>query len=408
MNKRHCVYLHRRKSDNMPFYIGSGVQGKREISKAGRSKTWKEFIENDDFIVEILHSNLCKTESLEIETSLISTSGFALVNKHKPVVALDLDFNLISEYLKYDTNSRTYLTWIKSAGNRSKVGHPAGSITTSKIGFKEHGSVNLLGKSLKIHRVIWVLFGNKIPENYVIDHIDNNPHNNNIYNLRCISSTLNGRNKLIVKNSNLPVGVQFIDKGFERIRANVSTIDGKRLTKSFSIKKYGYEVALAKAKSWRFSEILKQNSEGAGYTENHCEVCEIIDSSHTPQAPYGIPGLKNIFIDGKLHSLISEKMLNGKKRTKIFNLRNYASTDLAIQAAKEFSTRKTYKSTDFGKPVDLYINGTFIKTYPSSSDASRSTGMCLQSISRCCLGKQLKTINSLTGEVCTWRFHNAA
>ena len=37
------------------------------------------------------------------------------------------------------------------------------------------------------HRFIWECCNSTIPKNYEIDHIDNNPSNNNISNLRCIT-----------------------------------------------------------------------------------------------------------------------------------------------------------------------------------------------------------------------------
>jgi len=44
-----------------------------------------------------------------------------------------------------------------------------------------------LGKLFYIHRLVWEAFNGKIPDGYEIDHIDNNPHNNNLDNLQLLS-----------------------------------------------------------------------------------------------------------------------------------------------------------------------------------------------------------------------------
>ncbi len=51
--------------------------------------------------------------------------------------------------------------------------------------------------------------------------------------------------------------------------AQVEKLDGKRLSKSFSIQKYGKEVALELAREWRSKMIEELNSQGAGYSEKH-------------------------------------------------------------------------------------------------------------------------------------------
>ena len=43
-----------------------------------------------------------------------------------------------------------------------------------------------VGKLFYVHRLMWQTFVGEIPEGYEIDHIDNNPHNNELSNLQCI------------------------------------------------------------------------------------------------------------------------------------------------------------------------------------------------------------------------------
>lgn len=53
-------------------------------------------------------------------------------------------------------------------------------------------SVMLFSKKRQVHRLIWTIAKGEIPE--VIDHIDGNPGNNKISNLRNVSQFINGKN----------------------------------------------------------------------------------------------------------------------------------------------------------------------------------------------------------------------
>lgn len=48
-----------------------------------------------------------------------------------------------------------------------------------------------IGKTYRVHRLVYETIKGSIPEGYVIDHIDGNPSNNNINNLQCISQSDN-------------------------------------------------------------------------------------------------------------------------------------------------------------------------------------------------------------------------
>ena len=49
------------------------------------------------------------------------------------------------------------------------------------------------GKNYYIHRIIYEAFNGLIKDGFVIDHIDSNPHNNNLSNLQAISQSDNTR-----------------------------------------------------------------------------------------------------------------------------------------------------------------------------------------------------------------------
>jgi len=48
-------------------------------------------------------------------------------------------------------------------------------------------SCSIRSKNIILHRAIWECFKGEIPVNYEVDHIDNNPKNNKLTNLQCIT-----------------------------------------------------------------------------------------------------------------------------------------------------------------------------------------------------------------------------
>lgn len=76
-------------------------------------------------------------------------------------------------------------------------GKVAGSPLASNGGYRyictsKNGKV----KSLLAHRVVWaVVKGEFLEDGYVIDHIDGNPDNNKIENLRVVTSKENSKNR---------------------------------------------------------------------------------------------------------------------------------------------------------------------------------------------------------------------
>lgn len=101
---------------------------------------------------------------------------------------------------KYNKNfeySQGELLW-KVPGKRRVVGSPAGSLR--KDGYLE---VGLNGKRERVHRVIWKMHNGEIPEGYIIDHIDGNPLNNLLENLRCIPKGVNQNNRKNLKKAYL-------------------------------------------------------------------------------------------------------------------------------------------------------------------------------------------------------------
>lgn len=164
----------------------------------------------------------------------------------------------------------TYRGWnnqIQSA----VAGAPAGFLNPNGYWYVHHKK----GRYLKAHRVIWMLHHGEIPNLLEIDHVDGNRSNNLIENLRLVPHANNCRNrKLSITNTSGVVGVKLNLKkwkgGVKKYwQAKVSGLDGKIVTKHFSIDTYGDELAFSMACEWRSKAIEELNKNGAGYTDRH-------------------------------------------------------------------------------------------------------------------------------------------
>ena len=171
----------------------------------------------------------------------------------------------------YDPSCPSGLRWfIPSRYRPEKVGLNVGSITEDgywRVGERVGGK----RLSYSTSHIIWNHFH---PEDRVsgtdqIDHIDGNPSNNGIENMRKVSQLVNNRNKR--KYSNNTSGVCGVKRLFNSTSgrsywsASYHSLDKKRVTKYFSVEKLGEDEALRLATELRMSLILEDQI----YSERH-------------------------------------------------------------------------------------------------------------------------------------------
>lgn len=87
--------------------------------------------------------------------------------------------------IKYDTTSPSCLVWFK--------GRRAGAVAGTKKA-RGYWEVQVCGKKLRAHRLIWELHNGPIPESYVVDHINQDPSDNRLENLRLATVSENNCN----------------------------------------------------------------------------------------------------------------------------------------------------------------------------------------------------------------------
>jgi hypothetical protein len=114
----------------------------------------------------------------------------------------EIEIEILREFLDYDNETATlywkerdrkwfnhdkyHYTW-----NKRFAGKPAGRKKGINGGYK---TLAMFDQSYRYHRVIWALVHGEWPEHF-IDHIDGDPTNNKIENLRPVSNSENSANR---------------------------------------------------------------------------------------------------------------------------------------------------------------------------------------------------------------------
>lgn len=182
-----------------------------------------------------------------------------------------MNFDLINEWFYCDSTSPTGLRWKKSrySGNNKQI------ISANKHSIA--GGKNLDGYSVRLgknrykaHRVVWLLCHGLISDDLVIDHINGNPFDNEIKNLRLVERKLNSRNlKKNINNKSGHSGVSLsVTRNEYHWRAQWYE-NRKKKSKSFSVNKYGNELANLLAVEYRDKMIRLLNLKNYNYSERH-------------------------------------------------------------------------------------------------------------------------------------------
>lgn len=178
------------------------------------------------------------------------------------------------DHFFYDETSPSCLRWARNAANgRVKIGDVAGCLSGKLEKEKKYYRVYCLNRSYAVSRIIWEIFNGEIPEGKQIDHININPQDNRIDNLRIVDNIHNSQNRRKYKtNSSGVTGVSITDNGGNRSYWTAQWMDsnGKHIRRRFSIADYGYDLAFEMACKVRHQAIEHLNIYGSmKYTERH-------------------------------------------------------------------------------------------------------------------------------------------
>lgn len=176
-----------------------------------------------------------------------------------------------SKYFQLDENSPSGLLRLKNKNGVDIEPYSVGTKLFLKNSKASTWSLSFKSKDYVVHRIIWVLTYRSIDPELVIDHLDGNPFNNKIENLSLKTTAGNSRNKRKqVDNKTGITGISLTNKkGNYYYQAFWCELDGKPMSKCFSIKKLGEVEAKFKAIECREQQLQRLIAKGADYTERH-------------------------------------------------------------------------------------------------------------------------------------------
>jgi len=124
----------------------------------------------------------------------------------------------LRELLDYNQETGVFTRLVRTA-QRVRVGDTAGCKDT-------HGYLLIMidRRPYKAHRLAWLHVHGVLPASQ-IDHIDGNPANNRISNLRDVSCSVNQQNRKLAQNGN-KLGVLGVSRHGNKFRTRIVT-DGK-------------------------------------------------------------------------------------------------------------------------------------------------------------------------------------
>lgn len=184
-----------------------------------------------------------------------------------------LDYNINwGEYFQLDKNSPSGLVRIKNRDGKTINPYVVGIKTFRASGDTTMWRISFNRRDYAAHRIVWVLTYGSIDPELVIDHLDGNPLNNSIENLRLTTCAVNQKNKRLHRSSKTGItGVSLTDSGNGCYYYSARWIDknGKTKYKYFSISRLGEDVARNLAIAYREQQISKLIADGAEYTDRH-------------------------------------------------------------------------------------------------------------------------------------------
>lgn len=281
--KDYYVYGLYTKHDDKLFYIGKGT-GKRHLDNKckRRSKEVVDIIENNDIYSKILFNGLTNQEALIIETNLINSLNNEIKNKIKSSIVKKISFEEVDSLFYVDPTSPSGLRW-KVKGGRGVSYHEVGDIVGCHSKSNNRWVTRLNNKNYLTYRIVWLLCNKYIDDDMYIDHIDGNPLNNSIDNLRLVTPQENARNKSNLKR-NKTTGVRglFISrnkwngsktKTHDYVYAYYIDLEGKKVSKMFNISKYpSEEDAINAANNYLLTTLSKLEDMGVSlYSKRHVE-----------------------------------------------------------------------------------------------------------------------------------------
>jgi len=164
-------------------------------------------------------------------------------------VERNIDIADVRQWLRYDPETG-HLWWLRWPGGKARLDQPAG--TTRPDGRRQ---IKVCGRAFKAHRVCWSLHYGAWPEGD-IDHINADPADNRLENLREATKTENNRNQC--KRTGCSSGLKGVtwDKRWRKWRAHIR-VHGKLIRLGAFDDEYEAHLAYCRAADAYFGDFRR-------------------------------------------------------------------------------------------------------------------------------------------------------
>ena len=185
------------------------------------------------------------------------------------------NYNLDWNYFFYnDPHSPSGLRW-KTVSEKSysvKNGDIAGTKQYRKNGEPSKWMVKIRGKNYSCAKIVFIMAYGYVENNILIDHIDTDPFNNKIENLRATIEPLNLKNKKYQNNNSSGfTGVSVIVKKGVKYYVATWIENGKQRGKSFNTSKLGEICSKLSAVCFRYEKLKEVDAHG-DYSQQHYNI----------------------------------------------------------------------------------------------------------------------------------------
>lgn len=160
------------------------------------------------------------------------------------------------DYFAISSESPSGLIWISDYFANSGAQFGFKGKTAGRQYDKGYWRIGFKGRRYEIHRIVYLLANGSIDDSLEIDHIDHNPANNLLENLRLVSKIDNLSNRLS-KASTGVTGV-YMNKRRNSVCSHWQVNGLTKFSKTYRIDEYGFEEAVRLAAIDRSNGLLLQ------------------------------------------------------------------------------------------------------------------------------------------------------
>lgn len=255
----HYVYVLKDKH-GVIRYVGEG-RGDRLNDKSGRIPLFHQLMQ-DGGVTYKIKEGLTKAEATDVENMFLDLylnnpdDHINLINVFGRREIRTLVYDELKDYFKLSAESESGISRIKHSY------HPKRSLDGDN-GYKSkkgYWQISFKGEPRVAHRLVWVLYNKQdLDGDFVINHIDGDPSNNDPLNLEKVTLLENCHKKVNYKPSKTGhIGI-LLKKDRHGEYITVSAFcphpTKKGTAKSFSANKYGYDEAVRLAIEWREAKL---------------------------------------------------------------------------------------------------------------------------------------------------------